>query len=187
MFSGLDAESEEQVFNRLLGKQGLFQRTKTTVILITHAVHRLPYSDHVIAMGATGHIIEQGSFDILKESGGYVEGLATNHKGEDESSSRANDEDTAPIKLLPTFHIEQNELSTQTEELNRQTGDFQVYKYYFASVGWTYNLIFLIFVVLYGTGTKLTEFVVTYCKSRQSSTAKRSSAWLCSILINCRR
>jgi ATP-binding cassette subfamily C (CFTR/MRP) protein 1 len=163
VFSGLDAETEEQVFNRLLGKQGLFQQMKITVLLVTHAVHRLPYSNHVIALDAMGRIAEQGSFNKLKDSGGYVQGLATKLKGEDDSSS---EEDAAdglpPIKLVPTFPADHEEFNAKTEELNRQTGDFQVYKYYFASIGWKDTTIFVFFVVLYGTAGKLTEFIVTY-------------------------
>lgn len=45
VFSGLDAETEEQVFNRLFGAAGLFRQMNTAVLLVTHAVHRLPYSD----------------------------------------------------------------------------------------------------------------------------------------------
>ena len=163
VFSGLDAETEEQIFYRLLGKQGLFQQMGITVLLVTHAVHRLPYSNHVIAFDAMGRIAEQGSFDILKNSGGYVQGLTAKLKGEDDSSSEQDEtEALPPIKLVPTFPADQEELNAQTEELNRQTGDFQVYKYYFASISWKYNAIFLAFVVLYGTASKLSEFVVTY-------------------------
>ncbi|KAG0646471.1 abc multidrug transporter B [Hyphodiscus hymeniophilus] len=163
IFSGLDAETEEQVFTRLLGKQGLFQQMKVTVLLVTHAVHRLPYSNHVIALDAMGRIAEQGSFAILNDSGGYVQGLAAKLKGEDNSSSEEGEVDPLPlIKLVPTFPIDQEEYNAQTEELNRQTGDFQVYKYYFASIGWKMNLTFIGFVVLYGTAGKLTEFIVTF-------------------------
>ena len=137
---------------------------KTTVLLVTHAVHRLSYSNHVIALDAMGRIVEQGSFDVLKDSGGYVQSLASKLKGEDDSSSEGDAEEAAPIKLVLTFHADQEEYSEVTEELNRQTGDFQVYKYYFASIGWKFNLTFVSFVVLYGTAGKLTEFVVTYCK-----------------------
>lgn len=134
-----------------------------TVLLVTHAVHRLPYSNHVIALDAMGRIAEQGSFEILKDTGGYVQGLAAKLKGEDDSSSEDDAADTLPpFKLVPTFPADQEEFNAQTEELNRQTGDFQVYKYYFASIGWKYNTIFMGFVVLYGTAAKLTEFVVTY-------------------------
>jgi ATP-binding cassette subfamily C (CFTR/MRP) protein 1 len=163
VFSGLDAETEEQVFNRLLGKQGLFQQTGVTVLLVTHAVHRLSYSNHVIALDVMGRIAEQGSFDVLKDYGGYVQGLAAKLKGEDDSSSEGDQADALPlVKLGPTFPADQEEFNAQSEELNRQTGDFQVYKYYFASIGWKYNTIFLGFVLLYGTAGKLTQFVVTY-------------------------
>ena len=37
VFSGLDADTEEKVFNRLLGKQGLLRRSHVTVVLVTHA------------------------------------------------------------------------------------------------------------------------------------------------------
>jgi ATP-binding cassette, subfamily C (CFTR/MRP), member 1 len=144
---------------------------KVTVLLVTHAVHRLSYSHHVIALSNTGRIAEQGSFDLLQNSGGYVQGLAAKLKGEDDSSSEADAfENVNPIKLTPTFPAAQEELNAQTEELNRQTGDFQVYKYYFASIGWKYNTLFVGFVVLFGVAGKLTEFVVTYCKSNSSTT-----------------
>jgi ATP-binding cassette subfamily C (CFTR/MRP) protein 1 len=163
VFSGLDAETEELVFNRLLRKQGLLQQMQVTVLLVTHAVHRLPYSNHVIALDNMGRIAEQGSFDKLKDSGGYVQDLAAKLKGEDDSSSEEdNGDELQPIKLVPTFPADQEEFNAQTEELNRQTGDFQVYKYYFASIGWKYNTAFIGFVALYGTAGKLTEFVVTY-------------------------
>lgn len=37
VFSGLDASTEETIFNRLLGKQGLLRKSQITVILVTHA------------------------------------------------------------------------------------------------------------------------------------------------------
>jgi ATP-binding cassette subfamily C (CFTR/MRP) protein 1 len=164
VFSGLDAGTEEKVFSRLFGKQGLFQEMKTTILLVTHAVHRLSYSNHIIAMDSMGGIIEQGSFEALMDSSGYVQGLATKLKEEDGSYPDRDVEEAALIKLVPTFYANQEEYNAQTEELNRRTGDFQVYKYYFASIGWKYNLILAIFVALYGTAGKLTEFVITYCK-----------------------
>ena len=115
-------------------------------------------------MDATGRIAEQGSFDVLKNSGGYVQGLVAKHKGEDDSSDEDDAEEAVPIKLVPTFGPGREEYNEATEELNRQTGDLKVYKYYFASIGWKLNLCFVAFVVLYGTASKLTEFVVTYCK-----------------------
>ena len=55
VFSGLDSETEEQVFDRLFGVAGLFRKMKTTVLLVTHAVHRLPYSDCKYFLDRIGH------------------------------------------------------------------------------------------------------------------------------------
>ena len=37
ILSALDASTEELIFERLLGKNGVFHRLKSTVILATHA------------------------------------------------------------------------------------------------------------------------------------------------------
>jgi ATP-binding cassette subfamily C (CFTR/MRP) protein 1 len=163
VFSGLDAETEEQVFNRLLGANGLFRQMGTTVLLVTHAVHRLPYSSHIISLDHTGHISEQGSFDELVGSGGYVQSLATKHKREDESSVDLDNSAPTPEKFSPVTEVD--EVQLEVEELNRQTGDIAVYKYYFASIGWRHNTLFLFYIVIFGLGLKLPEFLLTYCKS----------------------
>jgi ATP-binding cassette, subfamily C (CFTR/MRP), member 1 len=157
IFSGLDAETEEHIFNKLLGKNGLFRRLGTTVILATHAVHRLSYSDHVIAMSGNGRIMEQGSFEELRMAGGYVQSLAAKVKSEDTASSTEKKAEI-PTQTEP-FKTENEE---EIEELNRQTGDFAVYKYYFASIGWLTTTVFFAFVVLYGVASKMTEFLVTF-------------------------
>ena len=57
VFSGLDTETEEHIFNQLLGKSGLFRQLGTTALLATHAVHKLSYLDHVVALSGNGRII----------------------------------------------------------------------------------------------------------------------------------
>ncbi|RFU28601.1 hypothetical protein B7463_g7731, partial [Scytalidium lignicola] len=163
VFSGLDAETEQQIFNRLFSKQGLFQQMKTTVLMVTHAVHRLPYSNHIIALDHSGHIAEQGLFEQLKNSGGYVQDLVTKLKEEDNSSTDEGRKDTTIAgKGGLMISASQDGTNRQTEELSRQTGDFKMYKYYFGSISWQTNVVLLTLVLLYGTTSKLTEFVVTY-------------------------
>lgn len=161
VFSGLDAGTEEQVFNRLLGASGLFRQMGTAVLLVTHAVHRLPYSNHIICLDGTGHISEQGTFEQLKTSGGYVQSLATKHKTEEDSSIESSD--NSPPSAKVTLAVEDEDIQVELEA-NRQTGDFAVYRYYFASIGWLQNTIFLLFIVVYGVGLKLPEFLLTYCE-----------------------
>ena len=139
-FSGLDAESEDGIFTRLLGKRGLLRQLGVTVLLATHAAHRLSYADHIIALTAQGTISEQGTFPELMNSGGYVAALAARHKLEDErsderppSARHAKDSDDAH--------------ETASEELVRPLGDIQVYKYYFAAVGWFNTAIFFVLIM----------------------------------------
>jgi ABC-type multidrug transport system ATPase subunit len=165
VFSGLDAETEEQVFTRLFGAKGLFRKMGTTVLLVTHAVHRLPYSNHIIALDRSGHVSEQGTFDELKNSGGYVQSLAAKHKEEDESNVKA--EVTVQTSNKPLLVAEDEDTELEVAELNRRTGDFSVYKYYFAAMGWKQNTVFALCIILWGVGTKLTEFLLTFCKSNQ--------------------
>lgn len=164
VFSGLDAETEDQVFNRLFGGEGLLRRMGTTVLLATHAVHRLPFSDHIIALDSFGHVIEQGHFEQLKTSGGYVEKITTKLRDSDDTSEKKPQEaaklDTSAFKATADEH------DAHAEELNRQSGDFSVYKYYFASMRWRHVLMFFVFVVLVGVTTKMPEILLTYCKGK---------------------
>ena len=65
VFSGLDAISEDRIFSRLLGRSRLLRRLGATIILVTHAAHRLSYADHIISLSAQGSVSEQGKFQHL--------------------------------------------------------------------------------------------------------------------------
>lgn len=135
---------------------------KTTVILATHAVSRLSYSNHIIALGSKGLVAQQGSFQELKLTHGYVQGLDTRSKSEDNPEENQGESTIVPPETRVFSTSEEN---AQTEELNRQTGDFQVYKYYFASIGWLNFSIFISLCIIEGTSVKFTEFLLIYCKS----------------------
>ncbi|KAJ5698129.1 hypothetical protein N7462_000134 [Penicillium macrosclerotiorum] len=64
--SGLDADTEEHILKTLFAKNGLFRQRGTTVLLATYAIHRLSYSDHIVAMKSDGTIMEQGTLEELK-------------------------------------------------------------------------------------------------------------------------
>ncbi|CZR62077.1 related to multidrug resistance protein [Phialocephala subalpina] len=164
VFSGLDAETEDHICINLLGKEGLFRQMGTTVLFATHAVQRLSYADHIIALSLTGQIVEQGPFEQLKSAGGYVQSLALKLKVEGSPSPRErNPENTAAgAKSATVLSAEAEEIEISAEDLNRQTGDFAVYKYYFSSIGWASSSMFFGWVVLYGVASKMTEFLLTY-------------------------
>ncbi|KAN0096080.1 putative ATP-binding cassette transporter [Hyaloscypha variabilis] len=162
-FSGLDAETEELVFTRLFGKQGLLKRLGTTAILVTHAVHRLPYADHIISLDANGRISEQGSFEQLKGSGGYVENLAIRRKYEPDATATSGEEIALPtVGAKSAVERLATQVKAEDEDLSRPIGEWSTYKYYFASIGWTRSLLSLFYLTLSGTAVKLTELLITY-------------------------
>jgi ABC-type multidrug transport system ATPase subunit len=130
VFSGLDAISEDRIFSRLLGKNGLLRRLGTTVTLVTHAAHRLSYADHVIALSAQGTVSEQGKFADLIANNGYVAGLAARHIAEAEHAPK---EETALAKAKVDDDTARRNAVT---DLHRPVGNWAIYKYYFTSAGW---------------------------------------------------
>ena len=166
-FSGLDAETEEKVFVKFFGQQGLLRQLGITAILVTHAVSRLSYADHIIALNANGQIAEQGTFEQLQNVGGYVEGLATKHNFESTRTNTAlEDIDIISITGNPTITPgainARAKAKAEEEDLRRPLGELSIYKYYFSSIGWSRSLLSLFYTVLSGVATKLTELLITY-------------------------
>ncbi|KUJ07957.1 putative ATP-binding cassette transporter [Mollisia scopiformis] len=164
VFSGLDAETEDHICSNLFGKDGLFYKNRTTVLFATHAVQRLSYADNIIVLGPTGRVLEQGSFAELKAAGGYVQSLSLKLKAEGSASpkERKLQSTVAAAKSAAVLSAEAEEIEISAEDLNRQSGDFAVYKYYFSSIGWAHSTMFFGWVLLYGIASKMTEFVLTY-------------------------
>ncbi|KAJ3569671.1 hypothetical protein NPX13_g6005 [Xylaria arbuscula] len=100
ILSGLDAVTEENVFRGVFGKNGLFRKIGTTVILATHSIKRLPEADLILAMDESGRIVEQGKFSDLNIPGRYVHSLnissTPSSAEDDEGSSPAHDESASP-------------------------------------------------------------------------------------------
>lgn len=158
VFSGLDAISEDRIFSRLLGKNGLLRRLGTTVILVTHAAHRLSYADNIISLSDQGTISEQGKFTDLVATSGYVASLAARHVSEDEAASK---EEAAPAKAKGS---DDTARQNAVADLNRPIGNWATYKYYFTSAGlrnvviWTG--LMLCYSMLLQFPSKITLFLV---------------------------
>lgn len=143
VFSGLDAGSENQIFSRLLGKRGFLRDLNMTVILVTHAAHRLSYANHIIALDEDGSISEQGSFDQLMTKEGYTSRLAARHTAEDTAERKVEAE------LTKIVESEDNERAVAENDLDRPVGDWSVYKYYFATTSYAYAVVFFISTALF--------------------------------------
>jgi ABC-type multidrug transport system ATPase subunit len=129
VFSGLDVISEDRIFSRLLGRSGLLRRLDTTVILVTHAAHRLSYADHIIALTPHGTVSEQGKFGQLVANNGYVTGLTARHTTE---AGGAPKEEPAPTRATVDDDMTRRNAAA---DLHRPIGNWAVYNYYFTSAG----------------------------------------------------
>ncbi|OTB04619.1 hypothetical protein M426DRAFT_320734 [Hypoxylon sp. CI-4A] len=151
VLSGLDTNTEEQVYRRVFSRDGLLRRRNATVVLCTHSVKHLPYADHIIALGPDGGLVEQGSFPDLMTNKSYVQGLGIKEADSIHSNDGVEsiaDETSSTQKLSPPAPIAKPKASSTVEEQGRMMGDTAVYSHYFSRI----NKIILIAIVLCGIG-----------------------------------
>lgn len=167
VFSGLDADTEEQVFQQVFGLDGLLRRRCSTVVLCTHSVRHLPAADFIIAL-EDGTIVEQGSFNELVLRQGYVQRLGLKEFSESDASSERADleRNVQELKQQLLCPATANTVcSTPNPDVSRQAGDKTVYKHYARSVGWLIAILSLFFGALWGFFTNFS----TICRSTLSS------------------
>lgn len=173
IFSGLDADTEQQIFKQVFGRDGLLKRRRCTTVLCTHSVKYLPESDYVIALG-DGSIVEQDSFDMLIAGKGYVSGLGLNVS--------SGGDDIPKETLLTAMATSKEEVYQQLPQATmpdpvvyarvtnqlRSVGDGTVYRHYLRSMGWMLAACCLFLAALWGFFTNFP----TVCKSTSSPKKK---------------
>lgn len=151
--SGLDASTEEIIFDSLFGTKGLLRGNETTVILVTNSVRRLSHANHIIALGQNGTIAEQGTFDDLSHANGYVSIICGEGIGPTERHAA---ETKYPI-MPSVLNSSQAKSSFDDDKADSHTaaslGDLSIYGYYIRTFGWTRWVVFWTFCALYGFGT----------------------------------
>lgn len=161
----MDASTEHLVFDRLLGSNGLLRANKATVIIATHAgqfvlstewcrdfiadlqsylVNLLPSADYVIALGNNGDIVEQGTFEELNKTDGYVSSLSVQETQHQSQSTEP--EGKFSLGQIPASSA----LQSGMDEKKRQLGDLTVYRYYFRAVGTMTTFLFAFFAAAHG-------------------------------------
>ncbi|KAI0115560.1 P-loop containing nucleoside triphosphate hydrolase protein [Nemania sp. FL0031] len=174
VLSGLDVVTEEAVFKGVFGKNGLFKKIGTTVILATHSIKRLPEADMILAMDEGGKIVEQGKFSELNVPGRYVYSLKiitarSTDKGDEESQSEMRN--STETKDAP--------IEAKEEDANRQTGDWATYKYYTSALGRSKLLLFVAFVVVNQTaGGIQSVWLNWWAQSNERGDPPRLGYWL---------
>lgn len=138
-FSGIDPESESHIFTFLLGTSGILRRNGVTVILATHAVHRLSYADEVLVLSQDGAVLAHGSPEtVLRE-----EEFLSIRNLKQESTDKSKAQQLGPPGVEQIAERPQQD-ETDAMIMGRNIGDTRVYKHYFAAAGWLNVLGFFV-------------------------------------------
>lgn len=145
--SGLDGQTENRIWHSLFGREGLLRRCRSTVLIASSSAKRLPYCDHIIALNNEGSIVEQGSFEKLNGSGGYISSFDLPQPDWNFSPEKHVYE--APPRY--TERVNSNKVTEEDiqAETNRRTGDAAIYLYYVRSVGWVPTIIFIVSITIF--------------------------------------
>ncbi|KAI9691603.1 MAG: hypothetical protein M1822_007674 [Bathelium mastoideum] len=155
ILSGLDAGTEKQVFQNLLGLHGLLRHLRSTVVMVSSSARRLRDADHIIVLHSDGKVAEQGSFNDLESQGGYTSTFAL--ASADAKATQKHDTDG--IQESPSSSVATKAKAEATTELTeleadstRRTGDVAVYLYYIKAIGWIPTIIFFVCISCYVVG-----------------------------------
>jgi ABC-type bacteriocin/lantibiotic exporter with double-glycine peptidase domain len=159
VFSGLDADTEERVFQQVFAPGGLLRRRCATVVLCTHSTKHLPAADYILVLD-DGTVTEQGTFRDLATSAGYVQHLELKVLSESKSSSASSTTNEGTMAQLSHITTKDASALTPGTEQSRQVGDRSVYKHYAKSLGWFLTGLSVFFALLWGLFTNFP----TICK-----------------------
>lgn len=111
---------------------------------LIRSVWNLSHAENIIILDATGHLIQQGTYEDLKTRSDLVSGI--DHA---QSPARNSSEVAVPIvKKKPLPKGLSGPSANDIEDLTRRTGDVSVYKYYFSSIGWKISVGLFLTVAL---------------------------------------
>lgn len=131
VLAGLDSVTEELVFKRVFGREGLLRGLGATVVLATHSVKHLPQADLILVLEQDGTLVQQSSFLELTKNGRYVQDLELK-LGDDHPSHDEND--VAAKEAGGTDRVRVTTNAAAADE-SRKTGDWMIYKYYARALG----------------------------------------------------
>ena len=152
--SGLDADTELEVFSRTFSASGILGRRGSTVILATHNIRLLPLAKHIIVLSADSTVAYQGNYAGLTTVGLHQQsGLSisfTKAKG-----PLPNDSKSPELLNTETTAVSHTQVGTTSgssflSDKYRMTGNSTVYRYYLSSLGKVSFVAFTVFGIGWG-------------------------------------
>ncbi|KAJ3499718.1 hypothetical protein NLG97_g96 [Lecanicillium saksenae] len=134
VLSGLDQETEQQVFSRCFGSNGLLRQRNATIILCTHSARHFASASHIIIMSSEGKISEQGTFASLQRNGTYIQTLGMASQ-DNNNTSDGDGTDTSSKPKVSQPKQQPGAATASTKDKTRTIGDRKVFMHYFRSIG----------------------------------------------------
>lgn len=131
VLAGLDSVTEDLVFRRVFGREGLLRGLGATVVLATHSVKHLPQADLILVIEQDGTLAQHGSFPELNASGRYVQDMKLK-LGEETSSHEEDGDGTQEAGESRRIQVP---ITSAVADESRKTGDWMIYKYYARALG----------------------------------------------------
>ncbi|CAN9344154.1 unnamed protein product [Alternaria alternata] len=139
---------------------------------------RVPYSDHIVALDKDGRISEQGPFEKLNKSGGYVSGFDLALPDWDYRAEKHIYEEPPRYteRLASDNQLTEDDVQA---EANRRTGDTAIYLYYIGTVGWIPTIIFIFSIIIFIFGISFpTVWVKMWAEYNEENPNERLGYWL---------
>ncbi|KAG5917423.1 hypothetical protein E4U61_002737 [Claviceps capensis] len=140
VLTGLDRATEASVLENVFGCGGIIKTIQSTVVLATNTAGHLRFADHIIVLNQDGVVAEQGTFDKVSKSGGYLQHLA-NLSSATSTTSRHG----APELSGDVYRELCLEKEVEEQISGRQTSDLQIYSYYIRVAG---KLNFCVYILI---------------------------------------
>ncbi|KAH8879372.1 ABC transporter [Thozetella sp. PMI_491] len=140
VLGALDGVTKTTVVESLFGANGLFKQTCSTVFLVTQEREYLRYADQLIIL-SDGGLKYNGTYAEAVELG-TMENISLAEGKEKGSNERVTKLSTSKKLPYPT------PTAIDLEDLNRKTGDFSLYRYYFGSIKLGHALTLAFFITL---------------------------------------
>ncbi|KAF7560819.1 hypothetical protein G7046_g3309 [Stylonectria norvegica] len=148
ILSGLDNDTEAELFRRVFGPDGITQKRNATVVICTHSIGHLPEADHIIALGTDGTVVEAGSFEDLMRNNKYVQSLGVK-QGNASDTTETETANHAHEEVLPP-KPPSNAITSALDDRARQLGDWTIYSHYFSTVSPIWLALLAFTGLLYG-------------------------------------
>lgn len=159
VLSGLDANTESKVFQRVFGPDGLIRRRNATAILCTHMKRHIASADHLIILGPNGQLVEEGPPSRLSKPDSSVPKLEIDQDGikahKDPAPEEPSDSETAPAAASePQLNI--------FEGKGRGVADYSVYLHYVGNIDMLSGVTMMLMCALLGFSGNFSTVWMSY-------------------------